>query len=154
MSSKSWSKICRMLRDPYWDLTSWPWFGYCHLSLIHLCLKFCCLNWFSNWKIWRCKEHKCSLSPKWCLGRNWRFLIGFRISNVIWIWSCSTLILKVQRHPCPFSPGLGHYRTLEVPDWGLASFSWFGYGHLSDTPMIHFVALYIDFEGDKILHVL
>ena len=41
-----------------------------------------------------------------------------------WIWRC-------KEHPCPFSPDLENWRTLEVPDWGLVSSSWFWYGHLS-----------------------
>ena len=41
-----------------------------------------------------------------------------------WFWRC-------KEHPCPLSPHLGFWRMLEVPDWGLASGSWFGYGHCS-----------------------
>ena len=49
---------------------------------------------------------------------------------MIWIlalyqfWRC-------KKHPCPWSPHLGLWRTLEVPDWGLVSLSWFRYGHWS-----------------------
>ena len=39
-----------------------------------------------------------------------------------WFWRC-------KEHPCPLSHHLGLWRTLELPDWGLASLSWFGYGH-------------------------
>ena len=41
-----------------------------------------------------------------------------------WVW-------RFKEHPCPLSPHLGLWRTLEVPDWGLAYWSWFGYGHWS-----------------------
>ena len=39
-----------------------------------------------------------------------------------WFW-------RWKDHPCHSSPPLGFWRTLEVPDRGLASWSWFGYGH-------------------------
>ena len=39
--------------------------------------------------------------------------------------------LRCKEHPCPLSPLLGLWRTLEVPYWSLASWYWFGYGHLS-----------------------
>ena len=38
---------------------------------------------------------------------------------------------RCKEHPCPLSPHLELWRMLEVPDWGLASWSWFGYGHWS-----------------------
>ena len=42
--------------------------------------------------------------------------------SLSWFWRC-------KEHPCPLSPHLGLWRTLEVPDWGLAYWCWFGYGH-------------------------
>ena len=44
--------------------------------------------------------------------------------SLSWFWRC-------KEHPCPLSPDLGLWRMLEVPDWGLASWSWLGYGHWS-----------------------
>ena len=44
--------------------------------------------------------------------------------SLSWFWRC-------KEHPCPLSPDFGLWRMLEVPDWGLASWSWFGYGHWS-----------------------
>ena len=41
-------------------------------------------------------------------------------SSITWFWRC-------KEHPCPLSPHLGHWRMLEVPDLGLASWSWFWY---------------------------
>ena len=41
-----------------------------------------------------------------------------------WFWRC-------KEHPCPLSHHLGLWRTLEVPDWGSASWSWFEYDHWS-----------------------
>ena len=36
-----------------------------------------------------------------------------------------------KEHQCPLSPDLELSRTLEIPDLGLASWSWIGYGHWS-----------------------
>ena len=117
------------------------------------------------------------------------------------------LFLRNPKHSCPLSPQLGLWGMLEVPDWGLASWYWFGYGHWSliypwskfwlsililkvqrtsmsfkssfgaledaggswlgfcililiwiwslvfDTLMIQILALYLDFEGAKNIHV-
>ena len=41
-----------------------------------------------------------------------------------WFW-------RWKEHPCPLSPDLGLWRMLEVTDWGLASWYWYGYGHWS-----------------------
>ena len=41
-------------------------------------------------------------------------------SSLSWFW-------RWKEHPCPLSPYLGLWRTLEVPDLGLASWYWFGY---------------------------
>ena len=76
----------------------------------------------------------------WGLGGRWRFLTGVwhqdldlymvtglwythdpNFGSLSWFWRC-------KEHPCPLSPHLGLWRMLEVPDWGLASWSWFGYG--------------------------
>ena len=43
-----------------------------------------------------------------------------------WFWRC-------KEHPCHLSPYLGIWRMLKVSDWGLASWSWFGYSHWSLT---------------------
>ena len=42
--------------------------------------------------------------------------------SLSWFWRC-------KEHPCPLSPHLGLKRMLEIPDWGLAPWSSFGYGH-------------------------
>ena len=96
----------------------------------------------STW-FWTCKEHPCPLILIWHFGGCWRFLTGIwhldldlvmitgllyihdpNFDSLSWFWRC-------KEHPCPLSPHLGLWRMLEVPDWGLASWSWFGYGHLS-----------------------
>ena len=70
----------------------------------------------------------------------WRFLTGvwhldldldmvtglwythdLNFGSLSWFWRC-------KEHLCPLSPHLGLWRMLEVPDWGLASWSWVGYG--------------------------
>ena len=64
-------------------------------------------------------------------------------SSLSWFWRC-------KEHWCPLSPDLGLWRMLEVPDWGLASWLWFGYWSLvSDTPKLKIFALYLEFEGAK-----
>ena len=56
--------------------------------------------------------------------------------------------LRCKEHPCPLSPLLGLWRMLEVPDWGLAPLSWFGYGHWSLIyPWSEFWLFYPDFKG-------
>ena len=58
----------------------------------------------------------------------------------IWIWSLvyatpkfqiwlSIMIWRCKEKLCPCSPDFGLWGMLEVPDWGLSSWPWFGYGH-------------------------
>ena len=62
------------------------------------------------------------------LSQFWKFqsstLSGSKaiFSFLSWSWRC-------KEHPCPLSPDLGLWLGLEVPDLGLASWSWFHYGH-------------------------
>ena len=101
-------------------------------------LNYGSLSWF-----WRCKEYQYPFGP--CLGI-WRMLDVPDWGLASWSWfgygqwsflhTCfefrlCILILKVQEHICQLSPDLGLWRILEDPDWGLASWSWFGYGHQS-----------------------
>ena len=109
------------------------------LCFTHI-LNFSSLSWF-----WRCKEHPCPLSPHLGL---WRMLevpdlglvswswFGYGHWSLIYPWSkflLSILFWSCKEHPCPLSPDLGLWRMLGVPDWGLASWSWFGYSHWSLT---------------------
>ena len=41
-------------------------------------------------------------------------------------------IKRCKEPSCPQSPGLGIWRTLEVPDWGFGSWSWWGW--VQDVP--------------------
>ena len=96
------------------------------------------LSWF-----WRCKVQPCPSSPHLGLWRTLEFLTEVwhpdidldmvtglwythvqNFSSLSWFWRC-------KEHPCPLSPHLGLWRMLEVPDWGFASWYWFGYGHWS-----------------------
>jgi len=53
-------------------------------------------------------------------------VIGFWYTGVpnfvylSWYWRC-------KEHQCPLSPNLELWRMLDVPDWGIASWSWFGW---------------------------
>ena len=155
-----------------------------------------------------------------CFGGRWRFLFGvwhfdldFYIVTCLWytydpIFGSLSWFWRCKEHPCPLSPHLGVWRVLEVLDWSLASWSWFGYGHwlliypwsqfwlsililtvqwafmslkssfgaledaagswlqfgililiwiwslLFDILMLRILALYLDFEGAKNIHVL
>ena len=108
-------------------------------------LNFGSLSWFR-----RCKEHPCPLSPHLGL---WRTLEVPDWGLASWSWFgyghlslthprsefwFSILNLKVQRTASPLIPNLGLWRMLEVPNWVLASWSWFGYGHLSLKGVLRF----------------
>ena len=73
----------------------------------------------------------CILILNWiCSGLWYKHDLNFGTLSAF--WRC-----KVQ--PCQLSPHLGLWWRLEVPEWGLASWSWFGYGHWS------FIHLYSKF---------
>ena len=78
--------------------------------------------------IWGFEECWRFLTGVWHLDHDLDIANGFWYTHVTnfgplsWYWRCNV-------YPCPFSPDLGHWRTLQVPDWGLASWSWFRYGH-------------------------
>ena len=126
-----------------WRFLTWVWYLDLDLDMITglwytYTPNFGSLSWFC-----RCKEYPCCLSPDlglwgmlevpdWGLA-SWSWF-GYSHWSLIYTWSefwLFNLILKVQRTSCPLSPHMGLWRTLEVPDWGLASWSWFGYGHYS-----------------------
>ena len=46
------------------------------------------------------------------------------LCSLSWFW-------RGKGHPCPLSPNLELWRMLEIPDWGLASWSWLEFGHWS-----------------------
>ena len=74
-------------------------------------------------------------------GRCWRFMIEIwdldphlDIVNGQWYTHVPTFgflswFLRCKENPCLLSSPLGLWRMLEVTNWGLASWSWFGYGH-------------------------
>jgi len=120
-----------------WGLETWSWFNFGHWSLIQPCSKF----WLSI-LILKVKRTTMSLSPDMGFGRCRRFLyrvwhLGLDLDIVTGLWYThfqnfgSILILKVQRTSISFKSWLGAFKALEVPDWGLSSWSWFIYGNWS-----------------------
>ena len=127
-----------MLEVPDWDLASWSWFGYGHWSLFHQCSRFWLYILIFN-------VQRSSMSFNSLLGEledtecSW---LGFGILIFIWIWSmifetplfkilALYLEIKVKRTSMSFKSWFGTWRTLEVPDWRLAFWYGFGYGHWS-----------------------
>ena len=79
------------------------------------------------WDFWECWRF---LTGVWHLDLDLDMVTGLlythdlNFGSLSWFWRC-------KENPCPSSPYLGIWWGLEVPDWGLASWSWFGYGHWS-----------------------
>ena len=89
-------------------------------------------------------EWKCAKNPHvlevlvWSCGGLWRFLTEVSVPDLDGegsIMSQTTFVLKFsflhcikrcKEPPCPRSPGLELQRTLEVPEWGFGSWSWWG----------------------------
>ena len=81
--------------------------------------------------------------------------LGFGILIMILIWSVvfNTPMIcilafyiefwRCKVHPCHLSPEFWLWRMLEVPDWGLTSWSLFGYGHWSLIPPYLIFLFYI-----------
>ena len=128
-----------MLEVPDWGLASWYWFWYGHWSLIYPWSEF----WLS---ILILKVQRISMSfMSWFLALedaegSWlgfvSLILIFDMVPGLWythvpILDSLSLFWRCKEHPCPLSPDLGIWRTLEVPDWGLLSWSWLGYGHWS-----------------------
>ena len=169
-----------------WDFSYWwrfltgVWHLYCDLDIITSL-------WYTHIQIldslsflWRCKEHSCPLSPDlglwrmlevpdWCLaswswfGYGHEFLIGLLLYMVnqwslIHPWSkfrFSILILNVQRAFMSFKSSFGTLKDAEGSWCGFGILILFWIGSLVfDTPMIWILALYLDFEGAKNIHVL
>ena len=145
-----------------WCFGSWSWFGYVHWSFTH--------PWSEYWlSILILKVQRTSMSFKSSFKAledaegSW---MGFGILILIWIWSLAFdipmlgilalyLVLKVQRTYMSFKSSFG---ALEE-----AGGSWLGFGILIliwiwslvfDTLIFQILALYLDFEGAKNIHVL
>ena len=79
----------------------------------------------------------------WGFGGRWRFLTGvwhlyLDLDIVTGLWytydpnlGSLSQFWRCKEHPHHLSPDLGLWRTLEVPDLGFLSLSWFGYSHWS-----------------------
>ena len=127
-----------MQEVPDWGLASWYWFRYGHWSLVHTYSKF----WLSILilKVQRTyMSFKSSFGALEDAGGSW---LGFGILILIWIWSlvfylpilrflAPSWFLRCKEHPCPLNPDLKLWWGLEVPDWCLTSWSWFGNNHWS-----------------------
>ena len=128
----------RMMEVHDWGLAAWTWFGYGQWSLIYPYSEF----WLSI-LIMKVQEHLCPLHPDlglwWGLDvADWSLVSlslfqyghfsGIHPYSKFWL---SILILKIQRLSMSFKSWFGALEDVEVPDWGLASWSWFGYGYWS-----------------------
>ena len=70
------------------------------------------------------------------LSKVWHLDVGLDLVTGLWykhdpIFCSLSGFWRCKKHPCPSSPHLGLWRMIEVPDWGLAFWSWFGYDHWS-----------------------
>ena len=131
-------KLWGMPDVPAWYLSFGHWFGYGQYSLVHPCSEF----WLS---ILILKMQRTSMSIKSSSGAwkmlevtDWDLALDFDLDMVTGLWytldpnfGSLSWFWRCKEHPCPLSPHLGLCRMLEVPDWGLASWSWFGYVHWS-----------------------
>ena len=121
-------------------------YWFCQICLVQFNLDQLYFIWFlfgfgsglvSKSSLWcLCSAQKCfrtgSLLGAGYLVLNSRIWIGlmvfdtplFNFGSVSWFW-------RWKEHPCPLSPNLGLWRTLEVPDWGFASWYWVRYSHWS-----------------------
>ena len=160
--SSSHLGLFRMLEVTDWGLVSWPWCGYGLCSLI---LPYS--DFLTSILILKVQRTSCPSSrhlglwrmlgvPDWILHPWSWFRYGHWYLIYHWpkLW-LSFLILKVQRTSMSSKYSFG---ALED-----AGGSWLGFGILIwiwklslvfDIPMIQILALYIDFEGAKNIHVL
>ena len=121
-----------------WGLAYCSWFDIVFALWYTHAPNFGSLSWF-----WLCKEQSCPLSPHLGL---WRMLgvpdwglaswswFGYGHWTLVHLYSefwLPIMILKVQRTSMSFKSWFGALETWEVPDLGLASWSWFGYGSWS-----------------------
>ena len=94
----------------------------------------------------------------WGSGRCWRFLTGVWhlhldldiITGLYFIHDPNFGSLyrfwRFKEHPGPLSPDFGFGKMLEAPDWGFASWYWFGYDHWFS---VRILGLYLNFQGAK-----
>ena len=78
------------------------------------------------------------------LTRVWHLNVNLNMGTSLWNthvpnFGCLSCLWRCKENPCPLSPDMELWRTLEVPDWGSESDSWIGYGHWSLThPCFYF----------------
>ena len=141
---------------------TWSWFWYGHLSSIHPFSEF----WFS---ILLLKVKRTSMYLKsWFgafgdTGGSW---LGVGIIILIWIWSlvlkypCSEFwrsvwSFKLQRTSMSFKAWFGALEDAggSWPRFGILILLWI-WSLVCDTPMFQILALYVDFEAARNIHVL
>ena len=149
-----------MMKVPDLGLGSWSWFRYSHWYLIQM-VRFYALYLDLD----DAKNIHVLLVLIWSFGGAGVSWLGFRILILMSIWSlvfdtpmfnilALSWIWRRKEHPCPLSPDLGLWRKLEVYDWGLQSWSCFGYGKWSLKHTCFEFWLYLDFKGAKTIQVL
>ena len=146
-----WNGICHFILIWIWSLV----FGTAMIWMLALYLDFECEKtsmFFESW-LWTLED----------AGGSW---IGFVILILICILSLvfGTAMIWMLALYLDFegaktihvlkSPDFGLWKRLEALDWGLASESWFGYGHWGLVHPWPEFWLYLDFEGAKNIHVL
>ena len=130
--------------------TGGSWLGFGIFIMIWIWSKVFDIPMFQIWALYLDFEHAKNNHVLyvliWGFGGCWRFLTGVlhldldlnmvtglchthgpNLGFLFWFWRC-------KEHSCPLSHHLGLWRILEVPGWGLAAVSWFGYCH---WPLVH-----------------
>ena len=138
MSFKSLLGLWGMLEVPDWGLASWLWFEIDHWSLTHPWSEFglsilifkvqrTSISFKSSFWLWRTLKFP---DLGWHLDLDFDMVTGLwyihdpNLDPLSWFWRC-------QKYQCPSCPHLGLWKMLDVPDWGLAPWSWFKYGKWS-----------------------
>ena len=67
--------------------------------------------------------------------------------SLSWFWMC-------KEHLCPLSPDVAIWRMMDIPDWDLASWSWFGYSHWSSMSFKSSFGAFEDAEGSWLRFVI
>ena len=154
--------LWRMPDVPYWGLEPWSWFGYGHWSLIFPLSEF----WLT---ILILKVQRTSMSFKSSFGF-WRTLevLDWGLESLSWLeygqwslvhpfseWLLLILVLKVQRTCQSHKFSFGALEDAECSwlEFGIFILLWI-WSLVSDVPKIQILALYLDFEGAKNIHVL
>ena len=154
--------LWKMLMIPDWGLSSWIWLRYGYWSLVHQCSKF-----LLSFLILNVQPTYMSLKS-WFValedaGGSWlRF--GFLILNFIWSLDFGTPMHWILNLYIDFEDAENiHVLLVLILGFEDTGGSWLRFGILIliwiwslvfSTPMFWILALYLDFEGAKNIHVL